>query len=173
MARPEETNSVRGRKLAAHCLSLAGILSCAILASAIAAPFTEHLRLEWSRHLYTVPGFFCHQVPLRSIWLFGSNVALCSHCTGLFLGFTLAAGAWSTRAGKKTCGSFSKKAWIWALIVMVAVLVSEVAIQELHAENLHHHGIRLFTGLAAGFGIFGFLGKYTHERVLAPGKLSH
>src|SRR4030088_1899304 len=41
--------------------------------------------------VYKAFGFVCHQIPERSFHLAGHQFAVCSRCTGLYMGFAVAA----------------------------------------------------------------------------------
>jgi uncharacterized membrane protein len=66
-------------------------VTTAILAAVIGAPL-----LQSSGHpgvafeIYRIFSYFCHQIPERSFHLAGEQFAVCSRCTGLYAGFTLA-----------------------------------------------------------------------------------
>jgi uncharacterized membrane protein len=66
-------------------------VTIAILAAIIAAPL-----LHSSGHpsvalkIYGVFSYLCHQIPERSFHIAGEQFAVCSRCTGLYAGFTIA-----------------------------------------------------------------------------------
>jgi len=60
------------------------------LTSGIGAPVTAHFnQFELANKFYGLMSLSCHQNPLRSFWIFGYPMALCSRCSGIYLGSIL------------------------------------------------------------------------------------
>lgn len=62
-----------------------------VMIAVIAAPLAQasnHLAL--SSFIYKTFSFLCHQIPERSFHVAGQQFAVCSRCTGLYAGFTIA-----------------------------------------------------------------------------------
>ena len=66
-------------------------VTIAILTAIIAAPLLQSSghRTVASR-IYDSFSYLCHQIPERSFHIAGEQFAVCSRCTGLYAGFTLA-----------------------------------------------------------------------------------
>ena len=56
---------------------------------AIIAPYLEFQRIAFAQHIYWVLRLFCHQIPSRCFWIWGSNMGLCSRCFSLDTSFSL------------------------------------------------------------------------------------
>ena len=67
----------------AHLLWLGGILL---------APYLRSRSSPWSGLAYAVYSPVCHQVAGRSLRCFGEPLAVCTRCTGIYLGFLLGLG---------------------------------------------------------------------------------
>jgi uncharacterized membrane protein len=62
-----------------------------IVAAIVAAPLAQASNhLAFSSAIYKTFSFLCHQIPERSFHLAGQQFAVCSRCTGLYSGFTMA-----------------------------------------------------------------------------------
>lgn len=61
-----------------------------ILTDAFLAPYLESRMLPESRLCYAALQHICHQAPTRCFWVFGSNMALCARCFGIFMSLFLA-----------------------------------------------------------------------------------
>ena len=59
-----------------------------ILLAPLFAKFEHHIS---SGLLYLFFSKICHQIPERSFFVFGKQLAVCSRCTGLYLGFIFGA----------------------------------------------------------------------------------
>lgn len=55
-----------------------------ILTTAFLAPYLESRMIPESRFFYASLSHVCHQAPTRCFWVFGSNMALCTRCFGIF-----------------------------------------------------------------------------------------
>lgn len=56
---------------------------------AIIAPYLEFQRIAFAQNIYWVLRLFCHQIPSRCFWIWGSNMGLCSRCFSLDTSFSL------------------------------------------------------------------------------------
>lgn len=56
---------------------------------AIIAPYLEFQRIAFAQHIYWVLRLFCHQIPSRCFWIWGSNMGICSRCFSLDTSFSL------------------------------------------------------------------------------------
>lgn len=67
------------------------VFGIAIIAAVVAAPLAQASNhLAFSSAIYQAFSYLCHQIPERSFHLAGEQFAVCSRCTGLYAGFTLA-----------------------------------------------------------------------------------
>jgi len=132
-------------------------LSAFLLLVSLAAPLTEHLRIESSQTLYWITRTFCHQLPTRCIWLFHSNMAVCSHCLGILLGVFTASALHLARTGRIFFGlagtRYLKINFLFCLSVFAFLL--EVFLQYQHPSKLHPHVVRVI--FAFGPAFFGTL----------------
>jgi uncharacterized membrane protein len=63
----------------------------AVIAAVVAAPVAQAgNHLAFSSAIYKTFSYLCHQIPERSFHLAGEQLAVCSRCTGLYAGFTIA-----------------------------------------------------------------------------------
>jgi len=67
-------------------------IALAIVGLIAGAPFTQaHGHPEIASPIYKAFSFVCHQIPERSFHLSGHLFGVCSRCTGLYVGFAVAA----------------------------------------------------------------------------------
>ncbi len=63
----------------------------AVMSLIVGAPFAlESGHPFWGLTVYRAFSYVCHQIPERSFFLSGHPFAVCSRCTGLYAGFTVA-----------------------------------------------------------------------------------
>jgi len=68
-------------------LLISVIIWCSLI---LAAPILAKLEHRFSAGLiYLFFSRICHQIPERSFFIFGKQLAVCSRCTGLYFGFLL------------------------------------------------------------------------------------
>jgi len=127
------------------------LLSATLLVISILAPYVEHLRWAWSQYLYQITRTFCHQMPTRCIWIFHSNMAVCSHCFGLLLGCCVgsAFGLWDGGVYLDCLVHKQRKRFYVLFVIAAAVFLIEVFIQSLHVFKVHPHALRV--AVAFGF----------------------
>jgi uncharacterized membrane protein len=66
-------------------------IAVALVALIVGAPlFQSAGHPEFAARIYKGFSYLCHQIPERSFHLAGHQFAVCSRCTGLYAGFTLA-----------------------------------------------------------------------------------
>jgi uncharacterized membrane protein len=97
---------------------------------------------------YGLYSFFCHQEPSRSVFLLGSQLAVCSRCLA-FYSSLLAAGLWVSLRMRKPLDF--RLALLLVLPSSVDVLLQVLGIRD--STNL----IRLTTGALLGMGIALYL----------------
>ena len=64
-------------------------VALAVVSLIIAAPLLAAANNGWSIAIYHAFGFLCHQLPERSYFISGHKLAVCSRCSGIYLGATL------------------------------------------------------------------------------------
>jgi len=69
--------------VALGCLAVMSLILAAPLASSAGHP-------AWAFTIYGAFSYFCHQIPERSFFIAGHQLAVCSRCTGIYAGFTAA-----------------------------------------------------------------------------------
>jgi uncharacterized membrane protein len=97
---------------------------------------------------YSLYSLFCHQEPSRSVFLLGSQLAVCSRCLA-FYSSLLAAGLWVSLRMRKPLDF--RLALLLVLPSSVDVLLQVVGIRD--STNL----IRLTTGALLGMGLALYL----------------
>jgi len=77
--------------LAVAVWTASAAVTIAILAAIVAAPLLQSSG-HWTvaSQIYRTFSFLCHQIPERSFHIAGQQFAVCSRCTGLYAGFTMA-----------------------------------------------------------------------------------
>jgi len=87
-----EVAPVESKSFAAYFVwaSVAAFTLC-VMAAVVAAPLAQASNhLAFSSAIYKTFSFLCHQIPERSFHLAGQQFAVCSRCTGIYAGFTMA-----------------------------------------------------------------------------------
>lgn len=122
------------------------LLPAALTAAALALPLLA--KLGFALSAFAIFQFFslsCHQDPARSFWIAGAPLAVCTRCTGIYLG--AAAGAW-VDAPRRT---------ILALLAATAL----VSLLDYVAESAGIHGswslVRFALGGILGVGLSALL----------------
>jgi len=115
-----------------------------LLVGSILAPYLEHKRMEVSQVIYAILGNWCHQMPTRCFWIFGSPMGLCARCFS-FYSSLLATGFFLLYKNTK------KIFWKWGFLLLIPILIDGTCqlIGLWASTNL----IRAVTGLAGGIGI--------------------
>ena len=66
-------------------------IAVALVALIVGAPLLQSAgHPEFAGRIYKAFSYLCHQIPERSFHLAGHQFAVCSRCTGLYAGFTMA-----------------------------------------------------------------------------------
>jgi uncharacterized membrane protein len=115
-----------------------------ILLDSILAPFLESRMISESYYFYSILRNFCHQLPSRCLWIFGSNMGLCSRCFGIFLGLFLI-GVYYGIKGK------IKIYWKISIIFVIPLLID--GITQIIGLRQSNNLLRLATGFLFGLGI--------------------
>lgn len=82
---------IRPFDLAVVVWAISATVAMGILAAIIGAPLLQssgHATVAFK--IYGVFSYLCHQIPERSFHVAGHQFAVCSRCTGLYAGFTIA-----------------------------------------------------------------------------------
>lgn len=97
----------------------------------------------------------CHRRPSRTLVFEGVLMPLCSRCAGIFLG--IAIGAVIARP------LLSLRAWRWSFAAACALMVADVATQDLGLHPVWHT-TRILTGVLVGHGmVIGFLSALARD----------
>ncbi|MHA2260723.1 MAG: DUF2085 domain-containing protein [Promethearchaeota archaeon] len=96
-----------------------------------------------SSYFYASLRYICHQLPTRSIWIFGSNMALCSRSFGIYLGLLLIGIFLGLKGTKKIY-------WKSAIILMVPVVIDGVT--QFKGLRISNNYLRFITGFLSGIG---------------------
>jgi uncharacterized membrane protein len=97
------------------------LIALAIVATIVGAPWAlanGHSTLAGD--IYKGFSFLCHQLPDRSFHLAGHQFAVCSRCTGLYVGFALTALAYPVIRPIRTT---TTPALIWLILAAIPLLV--------------------------------------------------
>jgi uncharacterized membrane protein len=109
-----------------------------------------------ARLIYTLYSPTCHQLPERSLFLFGHKMAICARCSALYLAFWgvgLLYGLWGLLPlGRRY--RWSPLALRWLLILSLPMIVDGTG--QLLGLHTSTNFLRLATGILAGggFGLF-------------------
>lgn len=124
------------------------VLLLLILLDAFIAPFLESRRFAVSEVFYAALKPVCHQWPTRCIWIFGSNTALCSRCTGIFLALLLTGLFLGIKARDRIY-------WKTAILLILPSLIDGYT--QLKGWRMSNNYLRFGTGLLVGVGAGVFL----------------
>ena len=84
------TNGAAEARTLQLCWSWWSLVPLTFVAAALAAPyFLTHDFPAIGFALYRGFAIICHQRPERSFWIFGTEIAVCSRCLGIYLGAAL------------------------------------------------------------------------------------
>jgi uncharacterized membrane protein len=124
--------------VAAGSLALTSLIIGAPLALKAGHPF-------WGLTIYRAFSYVCHQIPERSFFIAEHPFAVCSRCTGLYAGFTLAVIAYPLLRSLKLIEAPSRK---W-LFLAAAPLAIDFTVGFLGIWN-NTHSSRFATGALLG-----------------------
>ena len=66
-------------------------IALALVATIVGAPLAQSTgHAAFASTIYKIFSYVCHQIPVRSFHLAGHQFAVCSRCTGLYMGFAVA-----------------------------------------------------------------------------------
>lgn len=108
----------------------------------IAAPFERSLNSALAPWLYFCFTPICHQLPERSLEIFGYPLAVCARCTGIYFGFwiSLASLSWMTPLNRK-------------LVQQPRLILLFMLPMAIDVVSPNTHTTRLVSGLLAGFPV--------------------
>jgi len=87
-----ETPALVGSKVAFLVLIVIAAIGLSVVGFIVAAPYAaSHGHTAFASAIYTTFSYVCHQIPERSFHLENHKFAVCSRCTGLYVGFALTA----------------------------------------------------------------------------------
>ena len=96
-------------------------IAAAIVGLIIGAPIAEsHAHAQFASTIYKTFGFVCHQIPDRSFHLAGHAFAVCSRCTGLYMGFAVAAVVYPLAYSLKRIDTPRRR---WLILAAVPLLI--------------------------------------------------
>ena len=96
-------------------------IALVVIGLIVAAPFAQsHGHPEFASPIYKAFSLVCHQIPDRSLHLSGHQFGVCSRCTGLYMGFAVAALIYPlARSLKRT--DTPARAWLILAAVPLAI----------------------------------------------------
>ena len=96
-------------------------IAFALVVMIIAAPLAQaNQHQQFASAIYKTFSFLCHQLPDRSCHISGHQFAVCSRCTGLYIGFALTALAYPL---VRPLRATTTPALIWLILATVPLLV--------------------------------------------------
>jgi uncharacterized membrane protein len=101
--------------------AITAAIAVALVALIVAAPLAQaNQHQQFASAIYKTFSFLCHQLPDRSFHLAGHQFAVCSRCTGLYVGFALTTLAYPLIRPLRTT---TTPALIWLILATVPLLV--------------------------------------------------
>ncbi len=120
------------------------ILLFLILLINFLAPLLESQMVAESYHFYSFLRNLCHQLPSRCLWIFGSNMGLCSRCFGIYSGLFLIGVILSNK-------NIIKINWKIAVVLIVPMLTDSIT--QALGIRLSNNLLRFISGSLAGIGV--------------------
>ena len=124
------------------------LLSASFVVLSLLAPYLEYQRMEISEKLYAILRLFCHQIPTRSFWIFGSNIGVCSRDIGLYPSFLL---TWLLLVVRY------RRRFFWKLCILIIVPILFVGITQNLGLRMSTNYLRFATGMMGGAGVAALL----------------
>ena len=152
---------------------LIALLFLAVVLSAMAAPILQKVfGYPAGEQIYSLFWHICHQYPTRSFWILDHPFALCSRCTGGYMGIFLTALIFSYNIhlkNKKLRKIVKRRFFFGALLLLIGVLDGLCqALGFYDSGNL----ARFFSGSIGGAGVFVLFypGKMNRKIFLMEGR---
>lgn len=120
----------------------------AVVSLIIAAPLLAAANNGWSIAIYYAFGFLCHQLPERSYFIAGHKLAVCSRCSGIYLGATLTLLVYPVVKSLRSVDAPARK-WLFAAAIPLFVdfFLTFVGVWE------NTHTTRFVTGFIFGSAV--------------------
>ena len=117
------------------------------------APYLYDINTAASVALYSIYKLVCHQMPSRSFFIFGHQMAVCARCFGIYTGFLV--GMLIYPFVKKLNNFKTPNKWY---LIMALMPMGIDGTTQLIGLRESFNELRLITGLIAGFvGVFYIL----------------
>lgn len=139
-----------------HWLLVANVAMFLFLVPPFLAPLLSAAGAEFpARAIYTIYRLTCHQMPERSFFIFGKQVAFCARCSAIYLSFWgvgFVYGLWGILLREKLAWPPLSLRWILVLLLPMALDGTMQFLGLRESTNL----LRAITGTLAGsgFGLF-------------------
>ena len=106
---------------AAVTWAIAATIALALVALIIGAPLAQaNGHPAFAASIYKAFSFVCHQIPERSFHLAGHQFGVCSRCTGLYVGFAVAALVYPLARSLKRTDTPSR---IWLVLATLPLVI--------------------------------------------------
>lgn len=125
-------------------ISIPYVFLIVIIVLAIISPILEYKRLASSEITYKLLGTICHQLPTRCLWIYSSNIGLCTRC--FFIYTCLFA------TGLYVLIKNTQKINWWFSLLLIIPCVVDGGTQYGHLR-MSNNLLRGITGALAGIGI--------------------
>lgn len=122
-----------------------------MLLDAFLAPFLESRLIAESKYFYGALKIVCHQMPTRCFWVFGSNMALCTRCFGIFLALFLTG---LFMGIKRIDNMYWKTALVLIFPTVLDGFTQYIGLRS--SNNLIRFVTGFLAGIGAGFFLFPF-----------------
>lgn len=123
----------------------------------VIAPFLEYQRILFAQNIYDILRYLCHQIPSRCIWIWDSNLGLCSRCFSIFVSFSLCVPLFYMFQGKLKKRYIIYSGTILILPVLIDGILSTVT------RYISNNITRSVTGILCGIG-FGLIFSIKNRR---------
>jgi uncharacterized membrane protein len=123
--------------------AITAAIAVALVALIVAAPLAQaNQHQQFASAIYRSFSYLCHQLPDRSFHLAGHQFAVCSRCTGLYVGFALTTLAYPLI---RPIRATTTPALIWLILATVPLLIDfSLGYFNIWANT---HASRFITGL--------------------------
>jgi uncharacterized membrane protein len=125
-----------------------------VIAAALAPWFESQRSPRAASLLYLAFSWACHQLPERTLWIFGAPMALCARCFAICVGALV---------GLLAAPLLTKRPSLYYLPLAVAPTVLDFLLGKLGVIG-NHPGVRVATGALAGAAIMLYLGAWLGRR---------